>query len=188
MDWSQEWINRYVELRNWIRPYLGGQIRLDEVDVFVIWAFRSLIIEHKFNDFIFLDKVNKYLFHLPSGYLLHLFMPFAFKFIRDKYGEKLISKIETPEPGRKIVYAERRIPGPRGGKLFALGSATHISVNPKIVSNPKSRYWLLYCKRIIPSKYNISYPNIYEAERRYWFRPFKQYFLRYAVLNLFPRR
>ena len=185
MDWSKEWINRYVEIRNWIRPYLGGKIRLDEVDVFAIWAFKSLI-KFDYDSFLIIDRRNRYAFHIPSGYLIHVFTPYAYKFIKHKFGQKIIRRVDRLEPGRKIVYAERKIEGPRGGKLLALGSATHISTHPKIVSNPKTRQWLSFCKRVVPSKYNIHYPNIYEAERKYWYKPFKKYFLEHAVLNLYP--
>jgi len=183
MNWSEHWKNRYLALRNWIRPYLGGQIRLDEIDPFCIYAFIDVKKQNK-DSFIVIN--HEYAFHKPSGYLVHLFAKYGFKFTKDKFGFKIITRINRIEPGRRVVYAERIIRGPRGGKLFALGSATHITTNEHIIANPKTRKILKELKLKLSRNPLIVYPHIYEAERKFWYKPFKKYFLEYAIKNLWP--
>ena len=185
MNWAQLWLNRYEEVKRWIRPYLGGRIRLNEVDVFCIWAYYDMM-KFKYDEFIIVDKTRRYTFHKPTGYLLHVFMRYASHFAKPKFGQKIIRRIERIEPGRKIVYAERKVPGPRGGKLWALGSATHITTDAKVVNNPYTRKYLKLLKVKIPNELNIRYPNFYEAERKYWYKPFEKYFKDYAIKNLWP--
>jgi hypothetical protein len=183
-DLQKLWINEYENLKHWIRPYLGGKIRLDEIDVFVVSAFIDMMKFEK-DKFIILDKIHRYAFHKPSGYLLHIFGRAIFNFIKPKFGHRIIRRIDRIEPGRKIVFGERKIPGPRGGKLFALGSATHISTNEKVVPNPRTKKWLRYMKQKVKLM-DLKYPDIYEAERKYWYKPFKFYFLNYAIKRPYP--
>ena len=181
---QQFWLNRYEELKRWIRPYLGGQIRLDEIDPFVIWAFID-IRNFKKESFIILDRKNRYVFHIPSGYLLHIFAPYWDRITKPKFGFSIIKRVDRLEPGRRIVYAERKIPGPRGGKLFAVGSATHITTNLKEISNPLTKRHLLKLKYHFTKETPYRWPNIYEIEKRMWFKPFKHYF-KLAVQKLWP--
>jgi len=179
-----DWYDRYIQIRNWIAPYLGGRIRLHEVDVLCIWAFVDMM-NNKKDSFIILDRKNRYAFHIPSGYLLHIFGSDIFHFIKKKFGQKIIQRVIGVEAGRKIVYGERVIPGPRGGKLFALGSATHVSTHENEIRNPLTKQYLLKMKYYV-KQHKIQYPHIYKAEKKAWYKPFDMIMKEIACKTLYP--
>ena len=183
-EWSRQWIDQYTNLIKWIRPYINTSVvNIKEVDVFAIWPYVEIKLNRK-ESFVFLDKRNFYYFHVRSGYLVHIFSPYAFKFSKKRFGEKIIQKVDRPEPGRRIVYAERIIEGPRGGKLFALGSATHISTDPIIVRNKLTRRYLLKVKDYAKQN-KLAYPNIYVVEKKMPSFPFYKIF-NYAIQIPWP--
>jgi len=186
MDFANEWLNLYKqklqEFRKFINP---SKVDLKDLDVFAIWPYIDITL-NKRDNFIFVDRKRLYFYHIRTGYLVHVFSPYVFKFIKKKFGEKTIAKVHRIEPGRRIVYAERVIEGPRGGKLFALGSATHISVDPSTVtSHVLTRKYLTNLRYQLKRKEAV-YPNIYVVEKKYPFWKFEK-IIQYAVQVPFPK-
>jgi len=168
----KEWTQVYEKVENYIKPYLWPKQRykLMFFDVFTYWPIVDVFRKQRMN-FLKLSYENYY-FHYRSGYLLHAFDR-GFLFARKEISYSKIYKVSRPIPGRRIAYAKRISDGPRGGKLTALGSLTHISTDIRVISNPKTRRMLQRVKDIARAK-KWKYPHIYIVEKRFPIYPFNK--------------
>jgi len=168
----KEWNNVYQQIESYVKPYLWIRQRLKLLffDVFTFWPIVD-VFKKKRENFIKLPDPTYY-YHYRSGYLLHAFEN-GFALTRKEIGYSKIYKTTRPIPGRRIIYGKRISPGPRGGKLVALCSLTHISTDPRVVSNPKTKYMLKRCKELSKSR-KWKYPNIYIVEKRFPLYPFNK--------------
>ena len=155
----------------WMK-YLEPKIRkyVDKIDRACLRPVIDLIFK-RFDRFVKLHP--NYWFHIPTGFLLHIFDKQVFSQIRPMFGYIKLG-IHRPCPARRLLLGLRRVPGPRGGKYAAIGSVTHISCKDTIVRNPKTRFFLKKA-RLIAVRKKWRYPNYFAIEKRFYQLPFFKY-------------